>query len=94
LKGRINNEQGTIFGKGDSFVAYIAPANQALHFYELQLLSYRKAVDSWTIIGIRNRVVKGIRKLIGKMIWDAREEAAYSEKKKSTGTEKRARVRK
>jgi hypothetical protein len=26
--------------------------------------------------------VKDIRKMIGKMIWDAREEAAYSEKKR------------
>jgi hypothetical protein len=57
------------------------PANQALHFYEFQLQSYRKAVDSWTIVGLRRNVVKDIRKMIGKMIWDAREEAVYSEKK-------------
>jgi hypothetical protein len=42
---------------------------------------YTKAVDSWTIIGLRNGVVKDIRKMIGKMIWDAREQAAYLEKK-------------
>ncbi len=33
--------------------------------------------SSWTIIGLRNRVVKDIRKMIGKIIWDAREDAEY-----------------
>jgi hypothetical protein len=32
-------------------------------------------------VGLRNGVVKDIRKMIGKMIWDEREEAAYLEKK-------------
>jgi hypothetical protein len=45
--------------------------------------SYRKVVDSWTFVGLRNRVVKDIRKMIGKMIWDAREEAEYLEEKQS-----------
>jgi hypothetical protein len=79
LKGRINNADRTIFRSGYNFDTYIGPANQVLHFYEFQLQSYRKAVDSWTIVGLRNKVVKDIRKMIGKMIWDAREEAAYSE---------------
>jgi hypothetical protein len=77
LKGHINNEKRTIFGEASRFDAYIRPANQALHFYEFQLQSYRKAVDSWTIVGLRNKVVKDIRKMIGKMIWDAREEAEH-----------------
>jgi hypothetical protein len=81
LKGRVDNEKRTIFGEGYSFDAYFGPANQAFHFYELQLQSYRKAVDSWTFVGLRNKVVKDIRKMIGRMIWDARVEAAYSEKK-------------
>jgi hypothetical protein len=75
LKGHIDSEKGTIFGEGYKFDTYVA--NQALQFYEFQLRSYRKAVDSWTIIGLRNGVVKDIRKMIGKMIWDAREEAAF-----------------
>jgi hypothetical protein len=83
LKGQVDNEQGRIFGKRSNFDIYIWPANQALLFYEFQLQSYRKAVDSWTIVGLRNRVVKDIRKMIGKMIWDAREEAAYLEQKES-----------
>jgi hypothetical protein len=81
LKGHIDNEKRRIFGSNYKFDIYIGPANQALHFYEFQLQSYRKAVDSWTIVGLRNRVVKDIRKMIGKMIWDKREEAKYSKKK-------------
>jgi hypothetical protein len=81
LKGHIDNDKRTIFGNVYNFDIYIALASQGLHFYEFQLRSYRQAVDSWTIVGLRNNVVKDIRKVIGKMIWDAREEAAYSEKK-------------
>jgi hypothetical protein len=77
----MNNEKRTIFGEGLDFHTYVGPANQALRFYEFQLQSYRKAVDSWTIVGQRNNVVRDIRKMIGMMIWDAREEAAYSEEK-------------
>jgi hypothetical protein len=85
LKGQIDHEKRTIFGKDYKFDSWIGPANQALHFYEFQLQSYRKAVDKWTIVGLRSRVMKDIRKMIGKMIWDAREEAAYSEKKQLAG---------
>jgi hypothetical protein len=80
LKGHIDMEKRTAFGYRTSFNTYIGPANQALHYYEFQLQSYRKAVDIWTIIGLRNEVVKDMRKMVGKMIWDAREEAAFSEK--------------
>jgi hypothetical protein len=81
LKGRISTEERTIFGDDDNFDTYISPANHALHFYEFQLQSYRKAVDCWTTVGLRNNVVKDIRKMIGKMIWDAREEAKYGDEK-------------
>jgi hypothetical protein len=79
------------------FDTYIGSANQALRFYEFQLQCYRKAVDSWKIVGLRNRVVKDIRKMIRKMVWDTREEAAYSEEKQSARdlrAQKRARSRK
>jgi hypothetical protein len=49
LKGHIDNEKRTVFGEG--YIYLIGPANQALHFYEFQLQSYRKAVDSWAIVG-------------------------------------------
>jgi hypothetical protein len=80
LKGHVDNEKRTIFGKCFSSDIYFGSANRALCFYEFQLQSCRKAVDSWTIVGLRNRVVKDMRKMIGKMIWDAREEAAYLER--------------
>jgi hypothetical protein len=91
LKGYFDNEKRTVFGTDYNFDDCVGPANQALRFYEFQLQSYRKAVDSWTIVGLRNRVVKDIRKMIGNMVWDGREEAVYMEKKLS---EKRARLRK
>ncbi len=54
-------------------------ANQALHFYNFQLQSYRKAVDTWTIISKRYNVVKDIRKLIGMIVWESRNDAKYTE---------------
>jgi hypothetical protein len=90
LKGQIDNEKRTIFEAGYVSETFISLANQALRFYEFQLQSYQKAVDSWTIVGRRNGVVKDIRKLIGMMIWDAREGAAYSEKKQSSPGDVRA----
>jgi TPR repeat protein len=73
LNSHIDEEKQEIFGDSWKFVA----ANQAVNFFRFQLQSYRKAVDSWTVVGLRNIVVKDIRKMIGKMIWDAREEAEY-----------------
>jgi hypothetical protein len=69
LKGHIDNEKRAIFGTTFNFDSYSGRANQALHFYEFQLQSYRKAVNSWAIVGLRNKVVKDIRKMIGKIIW-------------------------
>jgi hypothetical protein len=77
LKRHVDNERRTIFAKSARFDTYVGPANQALCFYEFQLQSYRQAVDSWTIVGLRTNVVKDIRKMIGKIVWDSREEAKY-----------------
>jgi hypothetical protein len=77
LKGQIDRAETTIFGKNFDFENFVIPANQALSFYEFELRSYRRAVDAWTVVGLRFRVVKDIRKMIAMMIWDAREEAAY-----------------
>jgi hypothetical protein len=80
LKGHVDNEERTFFGRKyspNSFAANVERANHALSFYEFQLQSYRKAVDYWTLVALRNSVVKDIRKMIGKIIWNAREEAKY-----------------
>jgi hypothetical protein len=79
LKGQIDSKRKTIFGTKHNFGLHINAARKAVRFYELQLLYYRKAVDCWTLVGLRNGVVKDIRKLIGRLIWDAREEAKYLE---------------
>jgi hypothetical protein len=82
LKGHFNNEKGKFFGRNvQNFNICIGPANEALRFYNFQLQSYRNAVDSWTIVGLRNGVVKEIRKMIGKIIWDTRGKAGYLENK-------------
>jgi TPR repeat protein len=77
LKGHIDNEKRTIFGSDYNVDSLLDPANQALQFYNFQLRSYRKAVDTWTLVGIWCQVVKDIRKLIAKMIWESRDEAKY-----------------
>jgi hypothetical protein len=77
LKGNIDNEKTAIFGETHMFDSCIVSANQALGFYEFQLQACRKAVDSWTLVGIRNYVVKDIRKLIAHLVWDSRFEANF-----------------
>jgi hypothetical protein len=55
----------------------VSAAQTAVAAYEYQLWACRVAVNTWTIVGMRNNVVKDIRVLIGKIIWDARGEARY-----------------
>ncbi len=74
LKGRI--EESFIIGVFCS-PKTIKNATQAIRFFEFQLQEYRKAVDTWTIIGLRYNVVKDIRKMIGEMIWKARDDATF-----------------
>jgi hypothetical protein len=74
LKGHVNVEKEEIYGEYDS--RYLL-ANQAILFYELQLLWYRRAVDAWAIFGGRIGVVKDVRRLISNIIWNARDEAQY-----------------
>ncbi len=74
LKGNIDTEKKRIFSKSDP---RIGSANQAASFYSLQIKSARLAVDMWVHIAIRFGIVKDIRRLISKVIWDARIEANY-----------------
>ena len=77
LKGKIDTGKKAIFGSTRNFDSIVGPANQAFSFYDSQIKSALSAVDTWTIIGIRFGIVKDVRKLIGKIIWDARVEANY-----------------
>ncbi len=77
LKGNIDMEKRKIFAFEPSFDSSIGPANQAVSFYEHQIKSARLAVDTWTLVATRLRVIKDMRIFIGKMIWEARFEANY-----------------
>ena len=72
LKGNIEGD--TLFCFTDPNVSV---AIEAVEFYDFQVESARRAVAAWTFVGIRFKVVKDVRKLIGKLIWDARVEANY-----------------
>jgi hypothetical protein len=93
LRGHVEEESGRIFGSNWKFDEFIGPVNQALHFFHFQLLSYRRAVDTWTMVGLRFKIVKDIRKMIGKIIWDARNEAEYVVDNRNKQKAKRAHVR-
>jgi hypothetical protein len=76
LKGNANEKAEQLFGS--SFGYSEDDVTQVQSFYEFQLRSYRRAVDLWSGIAIRNGVVKDIRKMIAKIIWETRCEARYS----------------
>jgi hypothetical protein len=75
LQGHVNEEAKTIFNDADDFGSRIGPAKQAIAFYEAQITATKDAMHAWTLVGIKLKVVKDVRKLIAK--WDSREEAMY-----------------
>jgi TPR repeat protein len=77
LQGRVNEEARTIFKSAYDFDSLIGPAKQAIAFYEAQIKATKDAMRAWTLVGIHFKVVKDVRKLIAKLIWDSREEALY-----------------
>ena len=78
LHGRVNEETRTIFKNSYDFDALVAPAKQAIAFYEAQIKATKDAMRAWTLVGVHYGVVKDVRKLIAKLIWDSREEALYN----------------
>jgi hypothetical protein len=77
LQGHVNEEARMIFNSRVTVVSLISPAKQAIAFYEAQIKATRDAMRAWTQVGLRYNVVKDVRKLIAKLIWDSREEALY-----------------
>ncbi len=78
LKGNIDVEKQQIFTRRTSdFNRVIGDANHAIEFYENQIKSARLAVDTWSLVATRLRVVKDMRIYVGKMIWEGRFEANY-----------------
>ncbi len=76
LKGHVRPEKRTIFGQVQDHRLF-GPAQVAINFFDHQYLAYKEAVTMWTFVGIRLKVVKDIRKMIGEMIWRGRDEAEY-----------------
>ena len=77
LQGHVNEQARTIFNRDHEFDSFIGPAKQAIAFYEAQIKATKAAMRAWTLVGIKLKVVKDVRKLIAKLIWDSREEALY-----------------
>jgi hypothetical protein len=79
LQGHVNEQERKIFRSSNiSFESRIGPAKQAMAFYEAQIKATKDAMRAWTLVGIKLNVVKDVRKLIAKLIWDSREEALYN----------------
>ena len=72
-------EQKEIFGYSYPFDSLVGPANRAIDFFVAQCAAARKAVDMWCLMAVRinSKVNKDIRKKIGMLIWEAREQADY-----------------
>jgi hypothetical protein len=78
LHGHVHATERAIFNDEDcSFDSLIGPAKQAIAFNEAQIKATKAAMHAWTQVGIRWKVVKDVRKLIAKLIWDSREEALF-----------------
>jgi hypothetical protein len=77
LNGHISVESRTIFNLGLEFDDLIGPANTAISFYKSQVAACRRAVDAWSHVGIQRGVVKDIRILISKLVWETRDLALY-----------------
>lgn len=74
LSGQVGGIRKTLFGHWHSDCS---KAIESVAFYKHQLICYRDAVNTWTLVGLYFKVVKDIRILIGKMIWESREEGEY-----------------
>jgi hypothetical protein len=94
LRGHIDTEKRKIFGDNYDFDSRIGPANRAIDFFTAQCAAARRAVNAWCLMAVRinSKVNRDIRKMIGMMIWEARELADYAVIERDGGGVKRARV--
>jgi hypothetical protein len=77
LQGHVNEGVRGIFNDEDEFEYRVRRAKQAIAFYESQVKATKDAMHAWTQVGIKLKVVKDVRKLIARLIWDSGEEALY-----------------
>lgn len=78
LHGHVDENAHTIFC-WDYFwcSAIFDHTKRVIAFYDKQVNGTKAAMHAWTQVGIRWKVVKDIRKVIGMLIWISREEALY-----------------
>lgn len=78
LKGNVNYAGKKVFDtKKFGFDSLLGPAKQAIAFFDAQIKMCREAIYAWTQVGIRLKVAKDIRIVVGKLIWNARDQAKY-----------------
>jgi TPR repeat protein len=77
LQGQVNEKSNMILGESYNFESRIGPAKVAIAFYQFQIKATKDAMRAWTQVGMRWKVVKDVRKLISKLIWDSREQGLY-----------------
>ena len=80
LCGHVQEAKNSIFDRNFQSVESFQCAVEAVSFYKNQILDARRAVDEWTKVGMRFKVVKDVRKLIGQLVWEARTQAEYPPK--------------
>jgi len=80
LRGHIVEEKREIFGDEDEFDYRIRRTNRAIDFFTAQCSAARRAVDAWCLVAVRinSKVNRDIRRKIGMMIWELREQANYA----------------
>jgi hypothetical protein len=54
-----------------------ASVSYGVDCFENQCAGCRRAMDAWSVVGRRNGVVKDVRLMIAKLIWEERDEAKY-----------------
>jgi len=96
LRGRINEEKREIFRiKNEDFDRLIIRANRAIDIFASQCAAAaRRAIDAWSLMAVRinSKVNRDIRKKIGMIIWELREQANYVDSESADAGVKRARV--
>jgi hypothetical protein len=79
LKGQIDYDKQQVFGvKTLDFEAVSRSAEIAIDFYAFQLRSARAGVDAWSIMAKRLGVVKDMRLMIARLIWEGRSDAKFT----------------
>ena len=78
LSGHIEESEQKIFGDHFDFDRRVPMARFCVNFYCLQMECVKSAIHTWTLVAKRNHVVKDVRLMISKIIWDSRLDAGYA----------------